>query len=90
MGFMRDIGNGSFKRVRESVNDHQVDAFFEGYDEAATVCMHAVEARVEELHSRINDGYVLTEKEQFLLAQLSVLKKEMDDALQSSIKQKNS
>lgn len=89
MSITGDFGTEVLQVVRECGNNQLLNSFFEGYDEAAAICMHVVEMRAEELHARIIDGCVLSEKEQFLLAQLSVLKKEMDDALKSSIEQKD-
>lgn len=72
------------------MNDRLDETFVEGYNEAAAVCMEVVERKIEKLHAQIIDECVLSTNEQFLLAQLYILKKEMDGGLRCSIRRKTS
>ena len=55
--------------------------YFEGFDEAANVCMETIDIKIEKLFIKIKDGKSLSAQEQFLLAQLNELKKEIDGNL---------
>lgn len=86
MGFLGELGNESLDRIRENMNDRLDEKFVEGYNEAAAACMEVVERKIEKLHAQIIDECMLFENEQFLLAQLCILKKRMDGELQCSIR----
>ena len=85
MGALSEILIDAIEKGRR---DRRNAVYFEGFDEAANVCFETINAKIEGLLNKINEGNSLSVQEQFLLAQLNVLKKEMDDDLILFVKNK--
>ena len=49
------------------------DAFFDGYNTAANICVDVITKNIDELFSQINSGSFLSDQEQFLLSKLNDL-----------------
>ena len=69
--FFKEIGNDTLKKVRESADSHMNDAFFDGYNTAANICVDVITKNIHELFSQINSGSFLSDQEQFLLSKLN-------------------
>lgn len=79
--FFKEIGNDTLKKVRESADSHMNDAFFDGYNTAANICVDVITKNIDELFSQINSGSFLSDQEQFLLLKLNDLKSETEEKL---------
>ena len=79
--FFKEIGNDTLKKVRESADSHMNDAFFDGYNTAANICVDVITKNIHELFSQINSGSFLSDQEQFLLSKLNDLKSETEEKL---------
>jgi hypothetical protein len=71
----------TLKKVRESADSHMNDAFFDGYNTAANICVDVITKNIHELFSQINSGSFLSDQEQFLLLKLNDLKSETEEKL---------
>ena len=60
------------------------DAFFDGYNTAANICVDVITKNIDELFSQINSGSFLSDQEQFLLSKLNDLKSETEEKLMAS------
>ncbi len=80
---MKNLIGDTLEKIRENANSRLDDEFFDGYDTAASICIEAITKRIDELHKQINDGKFLSNQEQFLLAQLNELKREIEDRLRN-------
>jgi hypothetical protein len=67
--------------ARTSVNEHIDDAFADGYNEAANVCVGILSETINGLLKQIKPGSYLSDQEQFLLSKLNELKSETESAL---------
>ena len=54
--FMRDIMDDTLNRVRESENKRMNEAFNDGYNEAADICVGIITKKIDELFSQIDSG----------------------------------
>ena len=75
------LSNTLFDAIEQGRRNVRNAVYFEGFDDAAVVCMEIISKKIEGLFNKINEGNSLSGQEQFLLAQLNVLKKEIDDDL---------
>ena len=80
---MKNLIGDILDKTRENRNRRLDDKFFNGYDTAASICIEAVNEKIDELHKQINDGKFLSNQEQFLLAHLNELKREIEDILRN-------
>ena len=71
----------TLKKVSESADSHMNDAFFDGYNTAANICVDVITKNIDELFSQINSGSFLSDQEQFLLSKLNDLKSETEEKL---------
>jgi len=71
----------TLKKVRESADSHMNDAFFDGYNTAANICVDVITKNIDELFSQINSGSFLSDQEQFLLSKRNDLKSETEEKL---------
>ena len=77
------IGGTFLNKLRENVNSHLDEKFYNGYDTAAGICLEVITKRIDELYKKINEGKLLSDQEQFLMAQLNGLKREIEDRLRN-------
>lgn len=78
---LEELGENFLGGIREAADNRLDNEFFYGYDAAANICTESITKRIDELHKQINDGTFLNNQEQFLLAQLNELKREIEDRL---------
>jgi hypothetical protein len=57
------------------------EAFNDGYNEDANICVGTITKKVDELFSQINSNSFLSEREQFMLLKLKELKSETEEKL---------
>lgn len=67
--------------IEQGKRNARKKVYFEGFDDAANICIEIVNSKIEMLFSKINSGKSPTTQEQFLVAQLNELKKEIDGEL---------
>lgn len=79
--FLRDIVDDALIDVREKGNRRLNDAFNDGYNVAADICVGIITKKIDELFSQINSGSFLSEREQFLLSKLKEIKSETEEEL---------
>jgi len=80
--FLKDIMDDTKNGVRESGDKWMNEAFIDGYNEAADICVSIITKKIDELFSQINSGSFLSEQEQFMLSKLKELKSETEEELQ--------
>ena len=66
---------------RESGKRFVDDHFFDGYETAASICIEAITKRIAELNEQIIEGKFLSNQDQYLMAKLDELKREIEDRL---------
>jgi hypothetical protein len=67
--------------VRKSASEHSDDAFADGYNDAANICVGVLSETIDGLLKQIKLGSYLSDQEQFLLSKLNELKSQTENAL---------
>ena len=78
--FAKGIGQEALTRVRGVAREHTDQAFEEGFNEAANICVRLITEAAAELTAKMGKAS-LSDREQAQLARLSGLKEEMEQAL---------
>lgn len=78
--FAKDIGQEALTRVRGVARENTDQAFEDGFNEAANICVRLVTDAAAELTTKMGSAS-LSDREQAQLARLSSLKTEMEQAL---------
>ncbi|GAB2813850.1 hypothetical protein GCM10027073_52690 [Streptomyces chlorus] len=77
--FMRDLIDSAARGAYRPIDD----AYADGFNEAAHICVSALSESINELLAQIKSGSYLSNEEQFLLSRLSQLKTEMEFGLRN-------
>lgn len=78
MEIFREFFLDPARKALTNIND---DGYFDGYNEAANICLNQVGNEIEKLHSKISEGQFLNENEQSVLANLTRIRELMINAL---------
>lgn len=82
---MKDLIIDAIKEgKKEAIDNVKRELSFEGYDRAADICTTALTEKVDAMYKKINAGEFLSNQEQFLLAQLNELKREIENRLHNA------
>ena len=81
---MKEFANELLTSVRKSVKEHNDDAFEDGYNEAANICVGVLSEVIDGLLKKINLDSRLSDQEQFLLSKLHEIRSEMETMLHDS------
>lgn len=85
--FAKGIGQEALTRVRGVAREHTDQAFEDGFNEAANICVRLVTEAAGGLTAKMSNAS-LTDREQAQLARLTGLKEEMEQALYGYWEQK--
>ncbi len=72
---------GLLGAMGKAENDRLIDAFADGYEEAADICVSVLTKNIDGLLNQIKSGNYLSDQEQFLLSKLTQVKTETERAL---------
>lgn len=78
--FLKDTFNDA---LMEAGNKQLNDAFINGYNEAANICVGIITNKIDELFNKINSDSFLSEQEQFVLLKLKEIKTETEEELRN-------
>lgn len=80
LDFAKNIGQEALTRVRGVAREHTDQAFEDGFNEAANICVRLVTEAAAQLTTKMGTAS-LSDREQAQLARLSSLKEEMEKSL---------
>lgn len=79
--YLKTIANETLNDIRESGNTRLDEAFNDGYNEAANICVEIINQKIDALFNNITSNSYLTNQEQFMLSNLKELKSETEEQL---------